>query len=66
MGHDHHPKAAKHPSGIDLPEVKPRNYGQGAHSTRAVPQYDPAAVAQAYLDDMEKGGRLHLKKKNRP
>jgi hypothetical protein len=65
MGHDPSPKAATHRSGIDLPTVKPKNYAQTAHSERAVPQYDPAAVAQAYLDDMEKGGRLHLKKKNR-
>lgn len=65
MGHDAHDdkKGSKHPSGVDLPDVKPHHYLETKLSTRARPQWDPRELAHAMLDDMEKGGRLHLRKK---
>jgi len=41
----------------------PRHYWDHPPSKRARPQFDPAALARDYLDDMEKGGRLHHQRK---
>jgi hypothetical protein len=62
MGHDpkNHPDEAR-PS---APDVKPKHYWEHTPSRRARPQYDPVEVAKRYLDDMERGGRLHNKRKN--
>lgn len=61
-GHDDHKKPT-HPSGVDLPEVKPHDWSDSPRSKRAREQWDPLKLAHKYLDEMEQGGRLHLKKK---
>ncbi|MCB9506998.1 MAG: hypothetical protein H6698_06410 [Myxococcales bacterium] len=58
MGHDHHP-ADPHAQPTEEREIKPRTYSETTPSRRARPQFDPVAVANEYLDDMERGGRLH-------
>ncbi len=62
MGHDHSHddhQDDSHP----LDDVKPKNYWEHTPSRRAVPQFDVAKLAGKYLDDMEKGGRLHHQRK---
>jgi len=54
---------ATHPPDDGLPASNPRHYWESTPSRRARPQFDPAEVAKAYLDRMEKGGRLHLTRK---
>jgi hypothetical protein len=54
---------ATSPPDDGLPPSKPRQYWESTPSRRARPQFDPAEVAKAYLDSMEKGGRLHLTRK---
>jgi len=57
--HDHDENSTE----VELPEVDPVHYWEAPMSERARPQWDPKALAQKMLDDMEKGGRLHLKRK---
>lgn len=61
MAHDHdHDEHSDH---VELPEVDPVHYWESSKSERARPQWDPKSLAHQMLDDMEKGGRLHLKRK---
>lgn len=41
------------------PAVRPRPWQELIPQARVKPQYDPAEVARRFLEDMEKGGRLH-------
>lgn len=62
MGHDHdHDDPGS--DEIKLPEVTPVHYKDGRKSVRARPQWDPKELGNKMLDDMEKAGRLHLKRK---
>lgn len=64
MAHGDDEHDGKHETEDDgTKEVTPRHYWEHKPSRRARPQYDPAEIARAYLDDMEKGGRLHLQRK---
>ncbi len=45
------------------PKATPRHYLDAAACPRVKPQFDAAAVAREYLDEMEREGRLHLTKK---
>ncbi len=42
-----------------------KHYWEHTPSRRAVPQFDVSKLASKYLDDMEKGGRLHLQHKKK-
>ncbi len=67
MGHDHDHHDHEHHNAdseeVKLPEVTPVHYTDGRKSVRARPQWDPKELGNKMLDDMEKGGRLHLKRK---
>lgn len=48
------------------PETKaivPRDYSDTPNQPRVRPQWDAVELARKYLDDMEKGGRLHFRMK---
>jgi hypothetical protein len=60
MAHDHD---SDDPKTVELPPVDPVHYWEVPMSKRAHPQWDPKELAHKFLDDMEKGGRLHLKRK---
>jgi hypothetical protein len=62
MAHDHD-RDDEESDKVELPAVEPVHYQAAKMSTRARPQWDPKELAHQYLDDMEKGGRLHLKRK---
>lgn len=63
MGHGHDHDENDDASDDAQPEVTPKQYWEHTPSRRARPQYDPVEVARKYLDDMERGDRLHLKRK---
>lgn len=59
-GHDHD---HAHDPAEEEEKPTPRHYWEHTPSRRAVPQFDCKDIAKKYLDDMEKGGRLHNKRK---
>jgi hypothetical protein len=49
------------------PAIVPRDYTDTPNQPRVRPQWDAVELARKYLDDMEKGGRLHLRlKRDKP
>ncbi|MFT6396541.1 MAG: hypothetical protein ACJAYU_001284 [Bradymonadia bacterium] len=63
MGHEHD---EDHDSKeVKLPKVTPVDYEKTRMSVRARPQWDPKELGNKMLDDMEKGGRLHLTNKRK-
>lgn len=64
MGHGHEEEHGKKDE-FDHGDVEPKEYWEATPSRRARPQFDPAEIARQYLDDMERGDRLHNKRKRR-
>lgn len=49
-----------------LTDARPLAYQNVPAQPRVRPQWDPVELAQKYLDDMEKGGRLHHRNRREP
>lgn len=66
MSHDHDDHghdAHGHGDADATPPVKGKQYWETTPARRARPQFDCVEIARSYLDEMEKGGRLHNKRK---
>jgi hypothetical protein len=50
----------------ETPAVQPKPYSEVRKQPRVRPQWDPFELAHAYLDEMERGGRLHGTLRRKP